>query len=264
MKKILLASIIGAFILSGCTRISDGEVGVRVTTGGTIEGAELKTGFHQSVFGVIKEFPVRDLTVLVDNKQPLTQENTALQDLDISIIYSVNQDSVAELFKTKARSFHKTDQQTGDVYLMYAYIETIVNNAVYKAVRKYSALTVADNRVQIENDIKSLVLEELTAQKLNNAIQLTAVQIRNIQPNAEILKSATDLVRSQNDLKVKENEIKIAEAEAKRQAALAQNAGQSIAYMKAQSELLIAQAIKDGKVQTIVVPHGMSILNMQK
>ena len=60
--------------------------------------------------------------------------------------------------------------------------------------------------------------------------------------------------------KIKENEIKIAQAEAERQKALSQNAGQSIAYMQAQSQLLIAEAVKAGKVQTIIIPSTMTAL----
>lgn len=37
--------------------------------------------------------------------------------------------------------------------------------------------------------------------------------------------------------------------------ALAQNSGQSIAYMNAQATMMIAEGIRDGKVQSIVVPH---------
>ena len=45
-----------------------------------------------------------------------------------------------------------------------------------------------------------------------------------------------------------------------RMAALANNSGQSIAYMQAQSQLMIAEAVKNGKVNTIIIPHNLTML----
>lgn len=261
MKKFLMVATlaIAALFSTGCTRITDGEVGVRVTTTGTIQGNELGTGYHQTMFGDVLQFPVRDLTVPLNDAKPLTADNSALADFDVSIVYSVSPTAVAELYTKKAKSFHlKTSD--GDVFLMYNYMNTLVNNAVYKAVRGYKSLDVADNRVKIEAEIRELVQAQLKEEKLDTSLILSAVQVRNIQPNADILKAATDLVKSQNELKIKQNEIAIAQAEAERQKALSQNAGQSIAYMQAQSQLLIAQAVHDGKVNTIIIPSSLTAL----
>ena len=67
-----------------------------------------------------------------------------------------------------------------------------------------------------------------------------------------------------DNLKVKENEVAIAQAEARRMQALAQNSGQSIAYMNAQAQLTIAEAVRDGKVSTIIIPHNMTALGSFK
>ena len=137
---------------------------------------------------------------------------------------------------------------------MKNYMNTLVNNASYKVVREYKSLEVADNRAKIETQIREVVAQELKAQNLDTAVSLTVVQVRNILPNAEILKSATDFVKSQNALKIAENEVKLAKLESERMAALASNSGQSIAYMQAQANMKIAEGIANGRVHTIVVP----------
>jgi hypothetical protein len=263
-KSLVAFAVASSLLMGGCTRVTDGETGVRVMTSGTIAGTELDTGYHQTLFGNILQFPIRDITYALDNQQPLTSDNSALADFDVSIVYSINKTAVSELYKTKARSFHLVDEKTKDTYLMYNYIGILVNNAVYKAVREYKSLEVADNRAKIEQEIKRLVFEQLKAEKLDTSILLSVVQVRSIKPNAAILASATELVKSQNDLKIKENEIKIAEAESKRQSALSQNSGAAIAYMDAQARLTIAEAVKNGKVQTIIVPSNMTSLMMSK
>lgn len=262
MKKIITAVAIAA-LFAGCTRIQTGEVGVRIDMNKQIQQGELQAGsWNQTVFGEVVTFPVKDITVNIDNKTPLTSDNSALADFDLSVIYSVNQTSVAELFSTKARSFHK--QEDGDTLLMYNYVTALMNNATYKVVRNYKSLEIADNRAKIEQEILHAVKEQLVLDKLDTSLSVTTVQVRNIQPNAEILKAATEYVRAQNELKVKETEVAIAKKESERMAALAANSTQSIAYMQAQANLKIAEGIANGKVNTIVVPQNFSgIVNIK-
>lgn len=254
-----------ALIAAGCTRITTGEVGVRVDMSRQIQGAELMPGsWNQTLIGDVLTFPVKDIAVNLENKTPMTADNSALADFDITVVYGINPTSVAELYTTKSKSFHAYNDKEQDTYLMYNYMTTLVNNAAYKAVRQYKALEVADNRAKIEDDIKNIVAAQLKEEKLDNALTLNVVQVRNVAPNAEILKAATDFVRSQNELKIKENEVKIAEAEARRMNALSAQSSQSIEYMKAQAQLHIAEAVKNGKVNTIIIPSNLTMLGNVK
>jgi regulator of protease activity HflC (stomatin/prohibitin superfamily) len=266
MKRFATLSVLAAAVLAtGCTRITTGEVGVRVDMSRQVQGAELMPGsWNQTLIGDVLTFPVKDIAVTLENKAPMTADNSALADFDITVVYGINPSSVAELYTTKSKSFHAYNDKEGDTYLMYNYMVTLVNNASYKAVRQYKALEVADNRAKIEEEIKALVTEQLKEEKLDTALTLNVVQVRNVAPNAEILKAATEFVRSQNELKIKENEVAIAKKESERMAALAQNSQQSIAYMNAQAQLMIAEGIKNGKVQTIVVPANFNSLMLPK
>jgi SPFH domain / Band 7 family len=268
MKKLIGIFALVALMATGmvgCTRIESGEIGVRVNASRQVEGAELQTGsWNQTVIGDVLTFPVRDISVSLENKTPMTKDNTALADFDITVVYGINPNSVAELYTTKSKSFHVYDEKNKDTYLMYRYVETLVNNASYKAVREYSTLEVADNRQKIEAAILAIVNEQLKAEKLDTSIILSVVQIRNVLPNAAVLASATEYVKSQNDLKIKKTEVEIAEMEAKRMAALSSNSGQSIAYMNAQAGLNVSLAILAGKVNTIVVPSDFKgIVNVK-
>lgn len=264
-KRIMMGLVLGATLVvaAGCTRIETGEIGVRINASKQIEGSELTAGsFNQTLIGSVLTFPVKDITVQVENKTPMTADNSPLADFDITVVYGLNPSSVAELYSTKSKSFHAVDD--GDIYLMKNYMNTLVNNASYKVVREYKSLEVADNRAKIETQIREVVAQELKAQNLDTAVTLTVVQVRNILPNAEILKSATDFVKSQNALKIAENEVKLAKLESERMAALASNSGQSIAYMQAQATLNLSQAALQGKINTILIPHGMTMFGSTK
>jgi hypothetical protein len=100
----------------------------------------------------------------------------------------------------------------------------------------------------------------LASEKLDTSITIQQVLVRQMTPADSVVASANDLVRSKNELKQKEVEVKTAEAEARRMAALANNSAQSVQFMQAQAQLTIAEAIKAGKVNTIVVPSNLTML----
>ena len=263
MKKPIIALIIAATLATGCTRIETGEVGVRLNANKEIEGAEMLPGsWNQTLIGSVLEFPVRDIIINISDKKYQTSDSAALDDFDVTFVYSINPSSVSELYSTKSRAFHAESKE--GVFLMYTYLETLVNNAAYKAVRVYAALEVADKREAVEKAIYESVVEKLKAEKLDLAIVPGAVTVRSIMPNKEILASATRYVSAQNELRVKQTEVDIAKKESERMVALSSNSTASIAYMNAQATLNISEGIKNGKVQTIVVPSNMTGLMISK
>lgn len=267
MKKllVLVGLVVGSAVLSGCTRIQTGEVGVRVNMSKEIQGNELLPGsWNQTMVGDVLTFPTKDITVTMENKTPMTSDNSALADFDLTMVYSINPSSVAELYSTKSKAFHLYDPKEHDTILMYNFMMTLANNAAYKSIRGYKSLEVADNRAKIEAEIQAIVADTLKAEKLEGALSLTLVQIRNIAPNAEIMAAATQYVKSVNEIRQKEVELKSAELEAQRMRVLATNSVQNIAYINAQVNMTIAEAIKAGKVQTILVPHGFTMLGSMK
>jgi regulator of protease activity HflC (stomatin/prohibitin superfamily) len=260
-KLIALVAAIAA--LPACTRIETGEVGVRVGFDKQVKQGELLPGsFNQTFIGDVLTFPVKDVNVVLENMTPVAKDNSTMKDLDAVVVYNINPQQVAELYSTKNKSFHA--EAKGDTYVMYNYIVQNARNAIYKAARKYEALDMADNRTDMENYIKEEIVRNLAEEKLDGAIMINQVMIRNVLPSDTVVESANALVRSKNELKQKEVEVKTAEAESRRMAALANNSGSSIAFMQAQAMLNISEGIKNGKVQTIVVPSNFNALMMNK
>ena len=263
MKSFAKIGLVAAAVVlaTGCTRITTGEVGVRVDASRQIQGTELMPGsWNQTVVGDVLTFPVKDIPINVENKTPLTSDNSALADFDITLVYNINPGSVAELYSTKSKAFHFFDEREKDTFLMFNYMVTLVNNASYKSVRQYKSLEVADNRAKIEQEIREAVNEQLKSEGLDKSLSVTVVQVRNVAPNADILRAATDFVKAQNELKIKQTEVEIAKKESERMAALANNSTQSIAYMNAQAALNISEGVKNGKVNTIVIPSTITAL----
>lgn len=265
MNKIFKISVIVAALIlaTGCTRIETGEVGVRVGFDKQVQSGELLPGsFNQTLIGSVMTFPIKDVNVVLENMTPVASDNSTMKDFDAVVVYNINPQQVSELYATKNKSFHT--EFNGDTYVMYNYIVQNARNAIYKAARKYEALDMADKRNEMEKFIQDEIVKNLAEEKLDGSVTISQVMIRNVVPSDTVVESANALVRSKNELKQKEVEVKTAEAESRRMAALANNSGASIAFMQAQAMLNISEGIKNGKVQTIVVPSNFNALMMPK
>jgi regulator of protease activity HflC (stomatin/prohibitin superfamily) len=264
MKRIFTLSILAAAVLAtGCTRIETGEVGVRVGFDKQVQSGELLPGsFNQVLIGDVLTFPIKDVNVQLNDMTPVAKDNSTMKDFDAVVVYNINPQQVAELYSTKNKAFHA--EFKGDTYVMYNYIVQNARNAIYKAARKYEALDMADARSDMEKFIQDEIVRNLAEEKLDGTIMISQVLIRNVVPADAVVESANALVRSKNELKQKEVEVKTAEAESRRMAALANNSSSSISFMQAQAMLNISEGIKQGKVQTIVVPSNFNALMMNK
>jgi len=243
----------------GCTRIETGEVGVRVGFDKQVKPGELLPGsFNQILIGDVLTFPVKDVNVVLENMTPVAKDNSTMKDVDAVVVYNINPQSVAELYSTKNKAFHA--EFKGDTYVMYNYVVQNARNAIYKAARKYEALDMADNRENMEKIIQEEIQKNLAEEKLDGVITISQVLIRNVVPADSVVESANALVRAKNEYKQKEVEVQTAKKEAERMNALANQSSASIAYMQAQAALNISEGIKNGKVQTIVVPANFNAL----
>lgn len=256
MNKFIKIGLVSALAISSaaCTRIETGEVGVRIGMDKQVQQGELQPGsLNQVIFGDVLTFPVKDVQVDVSDLTPLASDNSTVKDFDMSIVYSVNPASVAEIYVNKNRGFHAVTDD-GDTLLMYNYIRQLGRNAAYKVARRYESLKMADNRAEIEQLIRQEIVSQLEDEKLGGSINVSQVLVRQILPADNIVASANALVQAQNEMKQKEVEVRTAKLEAERIAALNANAG-ATKYMEATAIVTIAEAVKAGKVQTIVVPY---------
>ena len=252
-----------AVLATGCTRVQTGDVGVRIGWDKQIQQGELMPGsFNQILIGDVLMFPVKNVNATVEDLNPVAKDNSTMKDFDLVVVYNINPQQVSEIYGSMNRGFHA--QEHGEIYLMYNYIMQVAKNAVYKSARDYEALTMNDHRQDMEEGVKTHIQHSLREEKLDGVITVSQVLIKNILPADTVVASANELVKAKNELQRKEVEVQTAKKEAERMNALANQSTQSIAYMQAQAALNISEGIKNGKVQTIVVPANFNALMMGK
>ena len=250
MKLLAIAMTVAA--LPACTRIETGEVGLRVGFDKQVKTEELLPGsFNQTIIGSVMTFPVKEVAVKVEDLTPLAADNSTMKDFDAIVIYNINQAQVAEIYNSKNKSFHAV--HNGDTYLMYNYIYNAARNAVYKSARKYEALNMADNRGQMEQEIKEYITKTIADEKLDGTITISQVLVRNVLPADSIVASANELVKAKNELKTEE--IKVATAKKRNESMQANPTMIPLMTAEAQAQYLreLPGAIANFKGQTLII-----------
>jgi regulator of protease activity HflC (stomatin/prohibitin superfamily) len=192
------------------------------------------------------------MTIALDNLHPQTKDRSTLDDLDLAFTYSVEPSSIAELVvKYKGRDMHL---QNGDIYPLGQYVVNVMTTATSDIFAKYDALDANNNREKIRVEIREQVSKVLKEDGLDTHIRVHQVFIKNLQIAKQLQESALRVISAQNDLKAKEYEVQTAQKEADRLAFLSKNVS-NIAYMNAKANADIAEGIKAGKVQTVVIPY---------
>jgi hypothetical protein len=254
MKSVLkISAIVAAMALAtGCTRIETGEVGLRVGFDKQVSTGELLPGsFNQVIIGNVITFPVKEISVKVEDMTPLAKDNSTMKDFDTLVTYNINQAQVAEIYNSKNRSFHAVHD--GDVYLMYNYIFNAARNAIYKAARKYEALEMGDARQAMETEIKEQIVRTLAEEKLDGTIIIGQVLIRNIIPADSVVASANELVKAKNEYKTEE--VKVATAKKRNESMQANPMAIPLLKAEAEAEAMrqLPVAIANFKGQTLVI-----------
>jgi regulator of protease activity HflC (stomatin/prohibitin superfamily) len=267
MNKFVKMSVIAAAVVStaACTRIETGEVGLRVGFDKQVKTEELLPGsFNQTIIGSVMTFPIKEVAVKIDDLTPLAADNSTMKDFDAIVIYNINQAQVAEIYNSKNKSFHA--QHNGDTLLMYNYIFNAARNAIYKSARKYEALNMADNRAQMEQEIKETIAKTLADEKLDGTISITQVLIRNVLPADSIVQSANELVKAKNEYKTEE--VKVATAKKRNESMQANPTMIPLLKAEAEAEYLrgLPGAITHFKGQTLIIngPTPTPTVNVNK
>lgn len=262
MKKIIAVLIAaGVITMTGCTRVETGHVGVRTTFNGSIEPDELGVGFHQTLIGSVQTYVANEITWKIDNLTPQTKDRSQLEDLDLAYTYSVNPATIADLV-VKYKGRDGIDDR-GDRYPLALYVENVVKTATTDVISKYDALEANEKREEIRNKIRDQAEAMFKEDGLAESVNIHQVFVKNLQLSKAIMTSANAVIISQNELKTKEFEVQTAKKEAERLVALSNNKA-NIDYMNAKSLSDIAEGVKAGKVNTIVVPFDFKgIVNVK-
>ena len=250
LRKIaLIGTLIASTIaFTGCTRVTDAEVGVKTSFTGKISDTPAYQGIYFPWVYSLDKFSTRNLIIDVSG-QPIV-ENVQMDGMTIRVNYSIKPELAPEMWKTQKAQHMVRGGGEGDekreMFLMGLYVETISRNVMMDVVKNYKALEVNAKRTEIEPILKAQIVKTINANGRGKYVNINEVVIINAKPPTSVTESAKRYLTSLNDLRTKQNEVEIAKQESERLKALASQSNETtLDYMRAQAQLNNSEAMME-------------------
>lgn len=147
---LIAAGAIGISLMSGCTRIETGNVGIIKHWDNSIDPVVLGDGMHPMLFdSLLAEIDGTSTRVPVNNLTPKDAKGVPVDDLDIVVTYKLKSQNVARFYST-THELDKYQDGTGRTY------ETLGLEAIKQlAPGVMQTVTETEDPVQIAKDTKA-------------------------------------------------------------------------------------------------------------
>lgn len=207
-----------ALLLTGCSQIDTGNVGVERTLGKVGTDA-LPPDVYFTLFKTVDEFTTKEVGFSLNDMTPKSRDNLTMKDVDIDIYYKTTPTSVPGLF-TKYQGDvvqHKqvVNNGTADLLVAFSRVSREAREAVYKAVAELDATTMHTKRAELAEMVRSGLQKELDTNDAG-AFVVTAVNVRNLLTDPAIEAAIRQRAETDQAIEKKRKEIELAKAEAER------------------------------------------------
>lgn len=221
----LMLVLLGIALLSACTQVDTGNVGVGRSFG-KIDDKPYPQGIYVTVFDSVDEFTTKEVSFQLDNLSPKSKDNLTLKDLDIDVYYRVDPARIPSLYVKYQGDYvrHGTivdSSNTPEVLVMgYNRVLRAAREATYTATATYPATTMHTQRAELGEAIRKALQAELDASD-KGAFFVTTVNVRALTTDPAIEKAIqAQIATDQEVVRVqKQKQIAIAEADRKRELA---------------------------------------------
>ena len=260
MKQILLVlSVLGVMTLTGCGQIEQGNVGVRTTFGKVSPEAE-KPGIYVALLSSVREFTAKESAIVLDNLTPKAKDNLSLKDLDVTVYYRTNPDSIPAL-QVKYSGQSVRDDKTGVSYPAYNLVSSLARGTIYDTIgTKYDSLNIHQKRTELETEIKDGIQSELDASD-KGTFTITRVVIRQVLTDPAIEEAIRMKATREAELKAKSIQVQVEQKNV--EIRNLENQGLSPAVLRNKELDVLKIAAEKGSI--FIVPQGSTpIVNVGK
>lgn len=257
--------ILASIAMSGCTRVSTGNVGIVTNWNHTVDPEVAEPGTHFTLFKSIQEIDATQTRVPVMNMTPKDAKGVPLKDVDVIVTFTLNPVNAARFFSTTHEiDTYKDDSGNEYTTLGMDIIKTKAPHVMQEVTSREQLENIAKNITDYEDQASAEFKKELDTQfpgaYLAVKVQVNKFQMPDsIQTQVDAI-AGMDAERKRNDaeLALIDQRTKLAEklasvdAIALRQAADAAHLTpeQVIAWQQAKAAMIQAQNI--GGVQKVL------------
>lgn len=217
IKTIFTLILVG--LLSACTQIDTGNVGVS-KTGGQFKAEELQPGWHLSLFSTIYEVSAKENGLSFNDMRPKTSDQITVEDMDVDVYYQLSPAKATETMTRLAGDLGKNSD--GDYVPGRGYMTRTAREAIYNAVAQIKATEAQDRRAEIPGLISRELQKELDAKFGVGWWFVTNVNLRNLTIDSKLEAKIREAAQVTYEISAKQKQVELAKAEADRQRAIAQ------------------------------------------
>lgn len=219
LKKTTSLSLLALVaVVSGCTQIDTGNVGVERTLG-KVGKDPLAPGVYFTVFKTVDEFTAKEVSFQLQDLTPKSRDNLTMKDVDIDVYFKTMPAAIPGLY-TKYQGDvvqHKQVAQNGtsDLVMAYSRVSREAREAVYKSIAQLDATTMHTKRTELAELVRASLQAELDAND-KGAFLITAVNVRNLLTDPAIEAAIRQRAETDQAIQKKLKEVDLARAEAER------------------------------------------------
>lgn len=221
MSRIIqtIIAIFAAFVLSACSQIDTGNVGV-IKTGGQFKAEELTPGWHFTLFSSAYEVSAKEQLIQFTDIRPKTQDQITVEDLDIDVYYMLSPSKAQEVMVKLAGDL--AQDADGNYVPGFSYVSRAAREVVYNAAAAIKSSEAQARRGDLTSNTKALLQTELDARFGSGWFTVTNVNLRNLTVDSKLEAKIREAAQVEYEIDAKVKQIKLAQAEADRQRAIAQ------------------------------------------
>lgn len=265
-------------VLSGCTQIDTGNVGVERTLGKVGKDA-LPPGVYFTVFKKVDEFTAKEVNFQLNDMTPKSRDNLTMKDVDIDVYFKTMPEAIPSLY-TKYQGDvvqHKqvVKEGTSDLVMAYSRVSREARESVYKSIAQLDATTMHTKRTELAEMVRANLQLELDKND-KGAFLITAVNVRNILTDPAIEAAIRQRAETDQAIQKKLKEVDLARAEAERLIVQAEGEAKankiiSESLTPALKELRLAEIQRDAAIaiaskpgNTVLLGNATPLVNVNK
>lgn len=215
-KSLLLFAAFAIALMTGCSRIETGNVGVEHTLGQYKEKT-LDPGLYETMTKTVYEVSGREVHLALDDLKPKSSEQLTISDFDIDIYYQIDPGKASSIMtRFKGDVTDSPDKSDDAILVGHKYFTREARRVIYNVASSYKAGEMNQKREEIEPKVREQLQAELDKEVGKNWFNVRNVNVRNIVPDPAMEESIRKAAQTANEINRKEQEKQLAIKEAER------------------------------------------------
>lgn len=224
MKKLYIAAF--ALLLSACSQIDTGNVGVESTMG-QVKKETLPPGVYFTMFKRVTEVSAKELPLVLNDMKPQTSDKITLADLDVDIYVQIDPAKAVEIMMRWPGDMATLDGEDG-ARVGFNYVTRQAREVIYTSVSKRGSATVHTERTELAADIVKGLQRDLDESAGKGWFFVRSANVRNLVTDPALEANIKAAANAQFEEQKKIREIEVAKKEADRKRIEAQGDADAI------------------------------------